>query len=70
MQKVQAVSASTDVEIVRHPKNPLVLDKNHVSHRKKKLFSLLRYYHQDLFKQLYQFLCILLKRKTFPLEQI
>lgn len=37
MQKVQSVSASTDVEIVRHPKNPLVLDKNHVSHRKKEI---------------------------------
>lgn len=38
MQKVQSVSASTDVEIVRHPKKPLKLDKNHVSHRKKIIF--------------------------------
>lgn len=69
MQRVQSVSAPTDVEMVRHPKEPLILDKNHVSHRKKIIFSLLNCYHQDLLKQLYQFLCILLKRKTFPLEQ-
>lgn len=38
MQAVQSVSASTDVEIVRHPKKPLILDKKHVSHRKKIIF--------------------------------
>lgn len=38
MQAVQSVSASTCVEIVRHPETPLVLDKKQVSHRKKKKF--------------------------------
>lgn len=62
MQTVQSVSAPTDVEMVRHPKEPLILDKKHVYHRKKIVFSLLNCYRQDLLKQLYQFLCILLKK--------
>lgn len=63
MQKAQSASASTDVEIVKHPKNPLILDKNHVSHRKKKIIFIAKILPSGTFQ--INFFVFCLKEKLF-----